>query len=80
MSKTKNMFEYMGYRLQEVSQNIKVLYMPKGKLVSYALSFDGGETWNVGRNNRTYICGKRGTPQEMIDICIQINEENSDEE
>ena len=79
MTLTKNRFEYKGYRIQEVSQNIKVLFVPK-KSLSYGISFDGGETWNIGRDNKTYICGKRGTPQEMIDICVQINEDNSDEE
>ena len=80
MLNTKKKIQRKGYKQHNVSQNIVLLYMPKRNLnTCYALSFDGGKTWNIGKNNKTLYNQKQGEPNEIIDICLKLNEESNNE-
>ncbi len=75
-------FKYKNYALWRTSDNIVVIYVPKATpgTTCHALSFDNGESWCVGFNNRIIASSKTGTFTEIVDFCVEVNKENGYEE
>lgn len=72
---------YKGYNVWDVSDNIVMLYSPKGptKTMHHALSFDGGETWCVANCSKIVHTNFKGSFIDTIDVCIGLNKEIQNE-
>ena len=72
----KKRFKYKGYRKQQVSSDIVLLYVPKAKIgtTHHALSFDNGKTWGISGYKKDIIDNFEGSLTDAVDVCVMLNE------